>query len=60
MDTDVCVHRYTLTVWTGQDDTLTPQDLLPYQQGFDKSLIYYDLPPPLRTQLSTGTQDSDA
>uniref|UniRef100_A0A674PLJ3 Family with sequence similarity 151 member B n=1 Tax=Takifugu rubripes TaxID=31033 RepID=A0A674PLJ3_TAKRU len=52
-------HRYTLTVWTGQTDTLTPQDLLPYRRGFDRSRVYYDLPPSLRTELNRGTQDGD-
>ncbi|GAA6234178.1 protein FAM151B isoform X1 [Lates japonicus] len=36
--------RYTLTVWTGQNDRLTPQDLLPYKKQIDSSRIYYDLP----------------
>ncbi|XP_040898347.1 protein FAM151B [Toxotes jaculatrix] len=36
--------RYTLTVWTGQKDTLTPQDWLPYKKEIDVSRIYYDLP----------------
>lgn len=52
------VHRYTLTVWTGQGDQLTPQDLLAYRQGFERSRIYYDLPPSLRTQLRDRGQDS--
>lgn len=55
----VCVPRYTLTVWTGQADALTPQDLLPYRRGFDRSRIYYDLPSSLRTELTVGTQDGD-
>lgn len=46
------VHRYTLTVWTGQNDQFTLQDLLPYRNMFDISRIYYDLPDPLRTELS--------
>lgn len=37
-------HRYTLTVWTGQNDRLTLQDLLPYKKQIDSSRIYYDLP----------------
>lgn len=52
------VHRYTLTVWTGQTDLLIPQDLLAYQQAFDRTRIYYDLPPSLRTQLRDGGKDS--
>ncbi|XP_045899382.1 protein FAM151B isoform X1 [Micropterus dolomieu] len=36
--------RYTLTVWTGQNDKITLQDLLPYKKEFDISRIYYDLP----------------
>lgn len=35
--------RYTLTVWTCQNDKLTLQDLLPYKEEFDISRIYYDL-----------------
>uniref|UniRef100_H3CG22 Family with sequence similarity 151 member B n=1 Tax=Tetraodon nigroviridis TaxID=99883 RepID=H3CG22_TETNG len=50
--------RYTLTVWTGQRDQLSPQDLLAYQQVLDRSRIYYDLPPSLRTPLGDGGQDS--
>uniref|UniRef100_A0A4W4GI86 Menorin-like domain-containing protein n=1 Tax=Electrophorus electricus TaxID=8005 RepID=A0A4W4GI86_ELEEL len=41
--------RYTLTIWTGQDDVLNVEDLLPYRQHFHKSRIYYDL---LDSQLS--------
>lgn len=52
------VPRYTLTVWTGQRDQLSPQDLLAYQQVLDRSRIYYDLPPSLRTPLGDGGQDS--
>ncbi|KAK2837051.1 hypothetical protein Q5P01_014263 [Channa striata] len=44
--------RYTLTVWTGQSDKFTLEDLLPYRNMFDISRIYYDLPDPLRTELS--------
>ncbi|XP_040010106.1 protein FAM151B isoform X3 [Xiphias gladius] len=36
--------RYTLTVWTGQNDTFIPEDLLPYKKEIDISRIYYDLP----------------
>lgn len=43
--------RYTLTVWTGQNDKLTLQDLLPYRRDFNISRIYYDLPDSLRTKL---------
>uniref|UniRef100_A0A665TV32 Family with sequence similarity 151 member B n=1 Tax=Echeneis naucrates TaxID=173247 RepID=A0A665TV32_ECHNA len=35
--------RYTLTVWTGQNDSYTLQDFLPYKQEIDSSKIYYDL-----------------
>lgn len=55
---NLLVHRYTLTVWTGQGDQLNLQDLLAYQQAFERSRIYYDLPPSLRTQLRDGGQDS--
>ncbi|XP_076855115.1 protein FAM151B [Brachyhypopomus gauderio] len=41
--------RYTLTIWTGQNDVLDVEDLLPYRQHFHKSRIYYDL---LDSQLS--------
>ncbi|KAM9360558.1 protein FAM151B [Symphorus nematophorus] len=51
--------RYTLTVWTGQNDTLTLQDLLPYRKQFDISRIYYDLPESLRTELSMMSHDKN-
>ncbi|XP_062873777.1 protein FAM151B isoform X2 [Trichomycterus rosablanca] len=35
--------RYTLTIWTGQTDSLNVEDLLPYRQTFNRSRIYYDL-----------------
>ncbi|XP_077097118.1 protein FAM151B isoform X1 [Siphateles boraxobius] len=35
--------RYSLTVWTGKDDVLNVEDLLPYRQNFNKTRIYYDL-----------------
>ncbi|XP_066510746.1 protein FAM151B-like isoform X2 [Hoplias malabaricus] len=41
--------RYTLTVWTGQNDMLNVEDLLLYRQNFSKSRIYYDL---LESQVS--------
>ncbi|XP_042344598.1 protein FAM151B [Plectropomus leopardus] len=44
--------RYTLTVWTGQKDEFTLQDLLPYRKEFDISRIYYDLPDSQRKELS--------
>ncbi|XP_028269095.1 protein FAM151B [Parambassis ranga] len=44
--------RYSLTLWTGQNDEFTLQDLLPYRKTFDISRIYYDLPGTLRTELS--------
>lgn len=45
-------HRYTLTVWTGQNDKFTLQDLLPYRTEFDMRLVFYDLPDFLRSKLS--------
>ncbi|XP_029916799.1 protein FAM151B isoform X2 [Myripristis murdjan] len=49
--------RYTLTVWTGQNDKFPVEDLLPYREAFDKSRIYYDLPDSQRTQLSLTLGD---
>lgn len=49
--------RYTLTVWTGQNDKLTLQDLLPYKKEVDISRIYFDLPD-YRTDLSMTSQDN--
>ncbi|KAG7250663.1 hypothetical protein CRUP_037882, partial [Coryphaenoides rupestris] len=43
--------RYTLTVWTGQEDVFAVQDLLPYRRQFEKSRIYYDLPDSERLEL---------
>ncbi|XP_076587840.1 protein FAM151B [Chaetodon auriga] len=51
--------RYTLTVWTGQNDKFTLEDLLPYRKQFDSSRIYYDLPDPLRTELSMTLHDNN-
>ncbi|XP_041793389.1 protein FAM151B isoform X2 [Chelmon rostratus] len=51
--------RYTLTVWTGQNDKYTVEDLLPYRKEFDTSRIYYDLPDPLRTELSMTLHDNN-
>ncbi|XP_070690380.1 protein FAM151B [Pempheris klunzingeri] len=52
-------HRYTLTVWTGQNDELTLQDLVTYRKEFDVRRIYYDLPDSLRTKLSVTLQDKN-
>ncbi|KAM6930839.1 protein FAM151B [Xenentodon cancila] len=49
-------HRYTLTVWTGQDDEVAPDDLLPYRKSFDVSRIYCDLPDCLRAELGVTSQ----
>ncbi|XP_056231353.1 protein FAM151B [Seriola aureovittata] len=35
--------RYTLTVWTGRNDVVTQEDLLPYRKEIHISRIYYDL-----------------
>ncbi|XP_051552529.1 protein FAM151B-like isoform X1 [Myxocyprinus asiaticus] len=35
--------RYSLTVWTGKNDVLKVEDLLPYRQNCSKTRIYYDL-----------------
>lgn len=45
------VNRYTLTVWTGQNEKLTLEDLLPYRKQFGTSRIYYDLPDSIRTEV---------
>ena len=51
-------HRYTLTVWTGQTDVFTLQDLQPYRKEFDISRIYYDLPDSLQTELGVMSQEN--
>lgn len=45
------VNRYTLTVWTGQNEKLTLEDLLPYRKQLGMSRIYYDLPDSIRTEV---------
>lgn len=35
--------RYSLTVWTGRDDSYSLEDMLYIREDFDKSKIYYDL-----------------
>ncbi|TRY65920.1 hypothetical protein DNTS_026617 [Danionella cerebrum] len=35
--------RYSLTIWTGKDDAVNVEDLLPYRQKISKTRIYYDL-----------------
>uniref|UniRef100_UPI0037E76E43 protein FAM151B isoform X1 n=2 Tax=Semicossyphus pulcher TaxID=241346 RepID=UPI0037E76E43 len=51
--------RYSLTVWTGQTDTFTLQDLLLYRKQFDIIRVYFDLPESQRTQLSLTERDSN-
>ncbi|XP_061842565.1 protein FAM151B [Nerophis lumbriciformis] len=51
-------NRYSLTVWTGQNDTFTIQDLLPYRTQMDVSRICYDLPDIIRTELINISQDN--
>ncbi|XP_061907022.1 protein FAM151B isoform X3 [Entelurus aequoreus] len=51
-------NRYSLTVWTGQNDTFTVQDLLPYRTQMDVSRICYDLPDIIRTELINISQDN--
>uniref|UniRef100_A0A3Q2VJG5 Family with sequence similarity 151 member B n=1 Tax=Haplochromis burtoni TaxID=8153 RepID=A0A3Q2VJG5_HAPBU len=46
--------RYTLTVWTGQSDEFSLQDLLPYRDEFATSRIYFDLPDSLRARISSA------
>lgn len=36
-------NRYSLTVWTGKDDALNVNDLMPYRKIFSNTRIYYDL-----------------
>ncbi|XP_042364454.1 protein FAM151B-like [Plectropomus leopardus] len=50
--------RYSLTVWTGQKDEYSLQDLLSYRTEFDVSRIYYDLPESQRTEISLTTQQN--
>ncbi|XP_061624309.1 protein FAM151B isoform X2 [Phyllopteryx taeniolatus] len=47
--------RYSLTVWTSQNDKFKVQDLLPYRTCIDVSRICYDLPEALRTELTKET-----
>nr|XP_057927376.1 protein FAM151B [Doryrhamphus excisus] len=47
-------NRYSLTVWTGQNDEFTIQDLLPYRTQMDVSRICYDLPESIRTELTNA------
>ncbi|XP_077417622.1 protein FAM151B isoform X1 [Vanacampus margaritifer] len=49
--------RYSLTVWTGHKDQFKVEDLLPYRTCFDVRRICYDLPEPLRKQLTKTLQD---
>ncbi|XP_013883136.1 protein FAM151B [Austrofundulus limnaeus] len=49
--------RYSLTVWTGQGDEFTLQDLLLYRNQLDHSRIYYDLPDSVRTELIVTPRD---
>ncbi|KAM4578268.1 protein FAM151B isoform 1-T1 [Fundulus diaphanus] len=51
--------RYTLTVWTGQHDEFTLQDLMLYRREFDVSRIYYDLPYSLKSELLMMSQEAD-
>ncbi|XP_060893454.1 protein FAM151B isoform X1 [Labrus mixtus] len=51
--------RYSLTVWTGQDDEFTLQDLLLYRKQFDIGRIYFDLPESQRTELSLTRRDNN-
>ncbi|XP_037115444.1 protein FAM151B isoform X1 [Syngnathus acus] len=48
--------RYSLTVWTGQNDKFKVEDLLPYRTCFDVSRICYDLPEALRVELTDFTR----
>ncbi|XP_076005432.1 protein FAM151B isoform X2 [Genypterus blacodes] len=49
--------RYTLTVWTGQNDTFRVEDLLQCRKEFDISRIYYDLPESQREQIAATLED---
>lgn len=50
--------RYTLTVWTGQKDQVSVQDLMLYRKDFDSKRIYYDLPEVQMIQLKEMPVDS--
>ncbi|XP_048847616.1 protein FAM151B-like isoform X1 [Brienomyrus brachyistius] len=51
--------RYSLTVWTGQTDEWSVEDLLPYRQSIDQKRVYYDIPEQqlaLLKKLTSSTQ----
>ncbi|XP_077601278.1 protein FAM151B-like isoform X2 [Stigmatopora nigra] len=50
--------RYSLTVWTNNNDKFQVEDLLPYRTCFDITRICYDLPEALR--ISSLKQELDA
>ncbi|NXY10560.1 F151B protein, partial [Pteruthius melanotis] len=44
-------HRYSLTVWTGKEDTYSVEDLLFIRENFDKSRVYYDIFEPQNSEF---------
>ncbi|XP_072288707.1 protein FAM151B isoform X2 [Eucyclogobius newberryi] len=44
--------RYSLTVWTGQSDTLKTDDLLRLRKRLEPQRVYYDLPDEHRVRLA--------
>ncbi|NXH92684.1 F151B protein, partial [Edolisoma coerulescens] len=43
--------RYSLTVWTGKEDTYSVEDLLFIRKNFDKSRVYYDIFEPQNSEF---------
>ncbi|NXY46257.1 F151B protein, partial [Ceuthmochares aereus] len=43
--------RYSLTVWTGNEDVYSVEDLLYIRENFDKSRVYYDILEPQNSEF---------
>ncbi|KFO75714.1 Protein FAM151B, partial [Cuculus canorus] len=43
--------RYSLTVWTGNEDLYSVEDLLYIRESFDKSRVYYDILEPQNSEF---------
>ncbi|KAM4639977.1 protein FAM151B isoform 1-T1 [Amazona ochrocephala] len=43
--------RYTLTVWTGEEDVYSVEDLLYIRENFDKTRVYYDILEPQNSEF---------
>ncbi|NXY53853.1 F151B protein, partial [Callaeas wilsoni] len=43
--------RYSLTIWTGKEDTYSVEDLLFIRENFDKSRVYYDIFEPQNSEF---------